>query len=191
MANGNYESRRSRRIGKRKLAMVLSLVLLMAMAIGGTMAFLITRSENVANTFAPGHVGCDVSVDNVKNMDIWTVKPDKKTNATVYLRAEVVANYAKEEDGATVIHWSQPKIDLENVADESEDTNIFGSWSKIGDYYYFSDEVAPSHKDNVRRFKIVTTGTPPAGYTLQIQVLGEAIQADPDEVNWNKSGMNN
>ena len=186
MANGNYESRRSRRIGKRKLAMVLSLVLLMAMAIGGTMAFLITRSENVANTFAPGHVGCDVIAHND---GIWTVKPDEDTNAKVYLRAEVVANYAKKEDGATVIHWSQPKIDLENVADESEDTNIFGSWSQIGDYYYFSDEVAPSQKDNVRRFKIVTTGTPPAGYTLQIQVLGEAIQAGPDEVNWNNSGM--
>ena len=103
MANGNYESRRSRRIGKRKLAMVLSLVLLMAMAIGGTMAFLITRSEKVANTFAPGHVGCDVIAHNAGT---WTVKPDTLTNAKVYLRAEVVANYTKDGN----IHWSQPTL---------------------------------------------------------------------------------
>lgn len=173
MANGNYESRRSRRIGKRKLAMVLSLVLLMAMAIGGTMAFLITRSENVANTFAPGHVGCDVYAEGNE----WTVKPDTLTNAKVYLRAEVVANYTKDGN----IHWSQPTLTVTGTDWEQKDDG----------FYYYKKPVAPSEKNNVPKLVITTQGTAPTGYDVQIQVLGEAIQAGPDEVNWNNSGMNN
>ena len=42
-------------------ALILSLLLLVTAAVGGTVAYLLTQTEPVANTFTPSHVTCEVT----------------------------------------------------------------------------------------------------------------------------------
>ena len=173
MKHGRYHKRSAagRKNSSKKLALLLSLILLMGAIIGGTLAYLVTSTGPVANTFEAGHVGCTVTANGHE----FTVAPDSKTNTTVYLRAAVVANWVK--DGA--VYWQNPAVSV------THDDN----WKPNQDgFYYYQPEVSPN--GSATKLTITTNDTAPSGYQLQIQVLGEAIQSKPGNVTWDNSGMN-
>lgn len=167
MINQNRRKKSHRRMksSMKTLALLLSVVLIMGAVIGGTIAYLQTDSQSVTNSFVEGHVGCEVAKDG----DNYIVKPDAETNTSVKLRAAVVVNWV---DGDGNVYWQAPNIEKVEGTD----------WSKndTDGFYYYLKDVPVSDKDNVPSLKITTSGTKPDGYELQIQVLGEAIQAKPD-----------
>lgn len=167
MANGYYENRTPRQVRnrKRKLALLLSLILLMGTAIGGTLAYLISDSSQVTNSFIAGHVDCVVE----KNGNEYTVRPSvemdqnigkKATNTNIYLRVAIVANWVDAEG----VYWEKPNVTVSG-----------NKWVPIGDYWYYKNEVVPNGAADVLTVTISETRD---GYTPQIQVLAEAIQAE-------------
>lgn len=162
------------------LALLVSVMLVMGTAVDGTLAFLFTKSESVTNTFEPGHVGCVVSepVNNNGKYE-YTLSPDNKTNTSVYIRAAVVANWADSEGN---VHWQNPAVTVSGTG-----------WTKYGEYWYYQPEVAPGGSATALTVTLDNDeATPSNDYSLQIQVLGEAIQTQPggDVVTWDNGGMN-
>lgn len=169
MSNKYVRKNRRSKSSMKTLALLLSVVLIMGAVIGGSLAYLQTNSTSITNSFTPGHVGCVVENDGNK----YTVKPDKDTNTPVKLRAAIVANWVLE-DTPNSVYWQAPTVTV------TEDDSNTTDWDKENDgFYYYAHTVEPGKA--VEAFSVTTTETPPTGYVLQIQVLGEAIQAKPDE----------
>lgn len=172
-----------RKFNFKMLAVLVSVILVLGAVVGGTLAYLVTSTGPVTNTFEAGHVGCNVTVSDNK----YTVAPDSETNTTVYLRAAVVANWVNE-DGA--VYWQNPSSI--SVTTETKLRNKSEWVLNVADgYYYYQDEVSVG--EHVNAFSVAATGNNPGeDYTLQIQVLGEAIQSKPgnNAVTWDNDGMN-
>lgn len=136
MSNGKYSSRKS---GKAIVALV-ALVMILAIGIGGTLAYLTDNTEEVKNTFVVGSIG-DLSVaetgaENVQGSEDkqqqFVIVPgvDLKKDPTVtytpyagdeyqdlnaYVFVEIKATGWEENDGAydvnDVVSWSVNKTD--------------------------------------------------------------------------------
>lgn len=167
MSNKYLRKNRRSKSSMKTLIMLLSVVLIMGAVIGGSLAYLKTDSTSITNSFAPGHVGCQVTKTNVG----YVVAPDDDTNTPVKLRAAVVANWVLEGTPNTV-YWQTPAV---TVTEKDTSTT---DWTKGADgFYYYAHAVEPGK--TAETFTVTADGNPPTGYVLQIQVLGEAIQAEP------------
>lgn len=151
---------RRRRLDPKKFAVLLSVVLLMGMTVGGSLAYLATQSQRVKNTFVPGHVDCIV---HPGSGNTFTIEPDSETNTDVYIRAAVVVNWVK--DGK--IHWDAPAFTVSGK-----------DWSESGGFYYYVSQVAPDGE--TAPFTVTLTSENLSDYDLQIEVVAEAIQAAAD-----------
>ena len=147
---------------KRKATLILSLVLILGAAIGGTMAYF---TDNTASNseFSVGQVSCSVSKDG----DTYIVKNDGTVPACV--RVTVVVNW-EDQDG--IIHWTKPNasISFDNAA-----------WTVIGGYYYYNSVMAAKSSVTGPVVKILDSAdSVPTGYSAKIQVLVEAVQENSD-----------
>lgn len=131
------------------------------MAIGGTVAFLVTHTDQIVNTFQPTDVTCEIIEDFNDNNTVKTSAVVQNTGKIpAYIRVAVVANTVDAEGNIT------------GTADVSN--KLAGSgWTKVGDYYYYNGVVKPNE----------TTGNLLAeGIDLndiQVTILASAIQAEP------------
>lgn len=164
---------------KKKAIMIASMVtaLIIASVVVVYAVVYITDKDGPANSvFTPSEVGCSVA----ENEGTYTVTNEGNINS--YIRVAVVANWKNIEG----IHWQVPEI---TVTPDS-------TWVKEGDYYYFKGAVVPDA--TVTFGTVALSGETVDGYDLQIQVLAEAIQSQPDGAvqdawdmtfdgsNWNK-----
>lgn len=169
---------RGKRARKRTLArpvlLALSLVLVLGLSVGGTLAYLVTNSGPVTNTFTPGEVTTEIE----ENFGDPTVKKYVQFTNTgdvdVYIRATWTANWVDAEDN--IVKSAQQGTDYK-VAD------LPGSgWVKNGDYYYYTSAVKPGEYTDY----LFTQLTPepeqePEGAHLEVTILSQAIQAEPAE----------
>lgn len=140
---------------KRKATLILSLVLILGAAIGGTMAYF-TDNTASKSAFSVGRVSCTVS----QIEDTYIVTNDGTVPACV--RVTVVVNWA-DENGT--VHWKKPSANI------SFDAN---TWTERNGYYYCNSVVAAN---NSVTGPVVTISEPaPDGYSAKIQVLVEAVQ---------------
>ena len=106
--NKGGKFRRQRRFNPRFVGLVLSLALLISGAIGGTVAYVITETGNVANSFEPAGVPITVSDKMIENATKKTdVKVTNNGNVDAYIRIALVATWQK--DG--VVYPGTPAID--------------------------------------------------------------------------------
>lgn len=157
-----------KRMRKTKTILVLAAVVLMlACTVGGTLAFLITKTDSVTNTFDPGKVTCkvdetftqggttkkDVRIQNTGNTDAW-------------IRATVVANWVK--DGKVVAPW-EDNIDYNS-----------SSWTKVDGYYYYKESVAAKgYTENLFNRYTPPVNAPVTGAHLEMTIVCQAVQAEP------------
>ena len=150
----------------------IAILLLISAAIGSTVAYLVTRTESVENTFTPGRVSCEVheTFDKKEKKDVQ-IKNTGNTDA--YIRATYVVNWL-DKDGNIVA--SVPEGYSYTLRANPDD-----KWQKIGDYYYYPSPVAPekSTTDSL----LTCTVTYPEGvtpeYTLSVEILATAVQSNP------------
>lgn len=151
----------------RKIALILSLVLILGGAIGGTMAYF---TDNTASNsaFSVGQVSCSVSQDE----DTYAIT--NNGNVPACIRATVVVNWA-DENGT--VHWTKPSANI------SFDAN---TWTAHNGYYYCNSVVAANTSVTG---PVVTISEPaPDGYSAKIQVLVEAVQENSDAWDFTPSG---
>ena len=158
-----------KRMRKTKTILVLAAVVLMlACTVGGTLAFLITQTDSVTNTFDPGKVTCQVNEDFT---DGGTTKSNVRIqntgNTDAWIRATVVANWVK--DGKVVAPWT------DSIGNPT-------GWTKIGDYYYYEQKVAPNGETSQLISSYTAPENGPDGAHLEMTIVCQAVQAEPATV---------
>lgn len=152
---------------KRKVALIISLIIILGGAIGGTVAYF--TDNTVSNrVFSIGEVSCSVS----RLGDTYIVTNDGTVPACV--RVAVVVNW---EDQSEVLHWTKPNavISFDNDA-----------WTEKDGYYYYNSVIAAN--SSVNGPVVTISEAAPNGYFPKIQVLVEAVQENSDAWEFAHSG---
>ena len=153
--------------GGRKAALILSLCLIFALAVGTTLAYLKANTSPVTNTFtaAKSKITIEENTENGSKSEIYV---KNEGTATSYVRAKLVLNWVSE-DGKVVSGGSLPTVTL----------NDDGSWFEKDGIYYYTKPVAPQDlTSNLLKSAIEQTNAP-KGCHLEVTVLAESIQAAP------------
>lgn len=164
---GRRPARRRGRFNVRLTAMILATVTLLALAIGGTVAWLNAKTDPVVNSFSYGKITTEIKEefkDNVKT----NVAATNTGTADAFIRIKLVS-YRTNADGQRIGGAAplQPFTPGEN-------------WVKYDDYYYYTLPVAPNYSTGilVDRIELMTYNDADGGYQ-SIDVIAEAIQSTP------------
>lgn len=158
---------------RKTATLLVAIVLLLGVAVGTTVAYLIDRTEKIENEFE--YAKTDVTVtEEFNGTEKSNVKVRNDSNIPVYIRATYVANWV---DAAGNIVTSVP-----NEYDYQLTENPNGTWVKGKDgYYYYPTPVQP---DGLTAGSLLTCKvTYPANpeYTLNVEILATAIQSEPKD----------
>ncbi len=169
MYKAKYYKRRQHR--GRRAAVIASVLLLLAPAVGGTVAWLSTRTDAVTNTFLPSKVSCKVEegFDGTTKTHV-NVKNTGDTDA--YIRVKLVS-YRTNEAGDHIGGVAElPKFSLG------------ANWVSYEGFYYYTLPVAPGAAPAANLADSITlTGEykDADGGRQAIDVMAEAIQSVPPE----------
>lgn len=153
--------------GGRKAALILSLCLIFALAVGTTLAYLKVNTSPVTNTFKAAT--SEIKIDeNVKNGEKSSIQVVNTGTAVSYVRVKLVMNWV-DGNGKVVSGGSLPMVEL----------NTDAGWFEQGGIYYYKTPVAPKDLTaNLLKDPITQTNAPD-GCHLEVTVLAESIQAAP------------
>ncbi len=158
---------------KKYLGFLFCIMLLLTAAVGGTLAFVAVKTLSVKNQFESAYVTCKVVVGEDNNAD--AIKVQNTSNVDAYIRAAIVVNWM---DSAGNVLGTAP------VEGASKDYTLYintETWEKdeATGFYYYTGRVGTSESTTSLINDISeNTSNRPTGYTLSIEVIAEAIQAD-------------
>lgn len=172
---------------KKPVALVAILVLLCC-AVAGTVAFLVTKTDSVVNTFTPSKVTTYVE-EEFNGQTKSNVKIQNTGDIDAYIRVAVIVNWADDKGNVS----GTPVKDSDYVMDLNIDTGTTTNapWFKGSDGYYYCKTAVKSVKQDTKdcytpvliKSCIKATGAQaPAGYDLQVTILADGIQSKPDKV---------
>lgn len=156
--------------GGRKAALILSLCLIFALAVGTTLALLKANTAPVTNTFkaATSEIKIEEKTDDGIKSEIYV---KNEGTATSYVRVKLVMNWVSDDDSKTI---STTPVNIT--------PSITGNWFEKDGIYYYKTPVGP----NMTTDNLLQEGNPikqpegaPDGYHLEVTVLAESIQAAP------------
>lgn len=155
--------------GGRKAALILSLCLIFALAVGTTLAYLKANTSPVENTFTAAK--SDIKIDeNVENGEKSSIQVVNIGTATSYVRVKLVMNWV-DKSGNVVSGGNLPEVAL----NESD-------WFLQDGIYYYKMPVAPKDSTaNLLKDPITQPEDAPEGCHLEVTVLAESIQAAPSK----------
>lgn len=157
---------------------IVVVVLLLAVAsIGGTLAWLTSRTVELDNTFSPGEVPNEVEEEPFDHDVKRNVKIRNKGDVDAYIRVALVPIW-RESDGLT---GSGLNADLDDQC-----TIVWGPdweqyWEKTGDYYYYKHPVPAGEATEYLIVSCaVKTGLDDEykDKRFELQVLSQSIQAE-------------
>lgn len=163
--NRNYHGSRAakKNPAPKRFALLLALVLILVGTVGGTVAYLVTHTAPVKNTFTPGNVTCDVVEEfNTEKTAKTSVKVQNTGNVPAYIRVAVVANTVDEQGNIT------------GAATLPENWLNTTNWTEKDGYYYYNGVVQP---DEVTPGDLLKRGINLDG--IQVTILASAIQSAP------------
>lgn len=165
MKHGKREMPRSRNCKGRTALIALALVF--CCSVGGTLAWLITTSGPVENTFTPAHVDCEVLEDSFGGTTKSGVLVHNTSDVSAYIRAALVPTWV--DDKGNIVAKPASLDDLTIQYNESD-------WKQSGEYWYCTSPIPAGGDTPV----LITSATVKAenGYHMDLQILAEAIQAD-------------
>ena len=151
--------------GGRKTALILSLCLIFALAVGTTFALLKASTAPVENTFTAAK--SDIKIDeDVTGGQKKSIIVKNTGTAVSYVRVKLVMNWVDESG---------------NVAAEPVNItpSITADWFEQGGIYYYKMPVAAKGETTNLLKTPITQDAAPEGYHLEVTVLAESIQAAP------------
>lgn len=177
-------------MGRKRTTLVASLLVILALACGGTVAYL-TDSDRVANEFSPGELTTTV-VEKLEGSTKKDVQIQNTGKVDAWIRAEVAITWQDEAGNVYGVAPAAGDYTIElNVADEP----AASKWVKGNDgFYYWTSPVAPTGLTDM----LITSCTydktkAPEGYSLTVEVIGSGVQITPDAAfnDWTggKSGL--
>ena len=159
MKKGKYAKAPSPR--RKPLVLVLSIVLLLAIGVGATIAYFHLASGPVINTFQTGSAGAEVNEvvsGNTKN-EITVTNTGK---SPVYVRIRLVSYY--EDADGNVLPQASPTLSFTKGS----------KWVPLGNYYYYNAPLAAgaTTEDLLGTDLAMSEGQ-------VIEVLADTVQATP------------
>lgn len=162
-----FSSKGSRAAGNNRATgkvstLAIALILILAIGIGGTVAFLVANTDPITNSFTPANVTCEVNEDfNADNTVKTSATVQNTGNIPAYIRVAVVANTIDDENNVT----GAARLDDKLASDK---------WTKLDDgYYYYNEVVAPDASTS----NLLMDGIELDG--IQVTILASAIQSEP------------
>lgn len=157
--------------GGRKTALILSLCLIFALAVGTTFALLKANTEPVTNTFTAAKSGTHID-EELDGSQKTSIKVQNTGTAVSYVRVKLVMNWVDENGNVSATPV--------NITVDYDNTN----WFEQDGIYYYKMPVAPDGKtENLLKADspITEPADKPAGCHLEVTVLAESIQAAPSK----------
>lgn len=153
--------------GGRKTALILSLCLIFALAVGTTFALLKASTAPVENTFTAAK--SDIKIDeDVTGGQKKSIIVKNTGTAVSYVRVKLVMNWVDDNGNVS----AEPV----NIT-----PSITADWfEQDGIYYYKMPVAAKDFTTNLLKTPI-TQDAAPEGYHLEVTVLAESIQAAPSK----------
>ena len=181
-----YRGKRSK--STKHIWLLASVVLLVSIAVTGTVAYLLTHTEAVTNTFTLAEVPISVVEDEFLGETKKNVCVQNEGDVDAYIRAKIIVNWV---DGEGKIYSIAPEKDVDYRISTGN------GWTPLGDYYYFIDKVAPGKPTGILIEEAKYIANAPEGYTLSVEILAQSIQADgknasgqtPVEIAWGVDPM--
>ena len=175
MYHGKYEARhlqrRRKRRSKKTGMLFLSLLLVIGMVVGGTVAWLSTKSAPITNTFLPSKVACEVTESFNGRTGVKSNVNVKNTgDIDAYIRVKLVT-YRVNDEGDHI--GGIAKI---------PDFTPGAGWVENGDNYYYTQPVAPGEQPEISlidRITLTDSYDDADGGKQVIEVMAEAIQSTP------------
>ena len=159
-ASGSPQAERPaapRRAGgsKKPLTLFVALVLLLTLAVGGSLAWLVSN-DDVTNSMEPGKVPITIN-ETVNGTTKTSVTVTNNGNIQAFIRVAIIAN-AVDKNGDIIV-GTAPTYTVDS-----------SKWTQIGDYYYYNGIVEP----NGTTAPLFTGDVSFAGG--EINILAESIQ---------------
>ena len=176
---------------KKKALLTMSVALLLAVVVGTTLAYILTNTDSVENTFKPSKVSCAVVEDGgdpvaAGTHNTGTEKKDvqiKNTGDTdAYIRVAVVVNWMSADSTRV---WATKPVE---GTDYSITYATGTGWEKGSDgYWYYTQSVPSTDGSNLTGILIENAtqlvdkgpvGTDNTQYYLSIEIVASAIQTE-------------
>ena len=161
---------------KRSLVLVVSVLVLVLAAAGGTLAWLVSN-DSASNTFTPGNVSCVVE-ETFENGVKSGVTIKNTGNIDAYIRVAVVANWIDKDGnvygGATPVAGKDYTLTPKTGENEN--------WFQGSDGYYYCKTAIESGSETpvlIESCAKTTGAEVPEGYDLQVTILADGIQSVP------------
>ena len=174
MYHGKYEARhlqrRRKRRSKKTGMLFLSLLLVIGMVVGGTVAWLSTKSAPITNTFLLSHVSCSVT-EEFNGTTKSNVNVTNTGDIDAFIRVKLVTYRVNDEEQH-----------IGGIAKIPDFTPGAG-WVENGDYYYYTKPVAPGANPAaalINSIDLIGSYTDADGGKQAIDVMAEAIQSVPE-----------
>ena len=167
----------NRPLPKKKVSLLLvSLVLIAAIAVGSTVAFIATSTEPITNIFNPANVTIDID-EKFENGVKTDVQVKNTGNTDAFIRAQIVVTW-KDADGNVSATKPVEGEDKDYTMTLNETDWFLGS----DGFYYCKTSVAPkgSTPALITECKKADGVTPPDGYDLSVEIIASGIQSTPD-----------
>lgn len=173
MVKKHYSDYRKKRGLTRSAALLIAVVSLVAVVVGGTAAYLSTKTDTKVNTFTKGVVSCAID-ETFQNGVKKDVKVRNTGNTSAYIRAMIVVSWKNAR--GEVYGGASPKADTDYTM--SLNTN---DWVKNGGYWYYKKPVAKeASTTNLINTCTESTANVPQGYGLAVDIIADAVQSGPN-----------
>lgn len=158
---------RERLVGRRAALAALALALCLAGVAGGTLAWLLDRTETIQNSFQPSHVDCEVVEDSFAGLVKTGVTVKNTSDIEAYIRVRLVT-YRVNAEGQTI--GGEAAVPAFTPG---------AGWVKSGEYYYYTKPVAPGAEITPDLMDTMTLADYGGGEKQALEILAEAIQSEP------------
>ena len=173
MYQGSHSRRKKHsRIRMNKLAILfIAVVMLIGAVVGSTVAFLVTETTPVTNTFEYAKVSCAVS-ETFSGATKENVQIQNTGTTDAYIRATYVVNWL-HKDGTVAA--SVPEGYTYSLTENPDNT-----WTKGTDgYFYYWTPVASGESTAGSLLTCTVTYPENPEYTLSVEILATAVQSTP------------
>lgn len=164
---------RKRNSSKKAIALMVSIVLVVTVAVGATLAYLIDVKGPLNNKFTPSAVTVEVNETfdgNTKS----NVSIKNTGDTAAYIRAAVIVtwqNAAGEVYGQAPVEGDDYTISFNTGTGKDK-------WSKNGDFYYWKQPVDPGKNTGILiKNAVPVAGRAPEGYYLCIEIIASGVQS--------------
>lgn len=154
----------------KKYALIISVLLIVAIAAGGTLAW-ISTSDAITGAFSVANVKCEV-LEDLSGNNKENVRVKNTGSIDEYIRAAIVMSWI-DEDGNTVAKEVK-------ASDYTMSLNKTDWFVGSDGYYYCKAKVAPENETQNLINSCVMNNTT-SGYTFKLDVIAAAIQANPKD----------